>query len=410
MNDATKRLTVLVTDGDNRSSLAVTRALGRHGCRVIVTGEQKKNLSSSSRYCIERYAVPSPLQDGSSYLSAMLEILSEQKIDVLFPMSESSTLLLAENKRQLSRNTILACPEVDKIRTIFDKCAVFHLAQEEGVAIPQTLFINNREDFFNRKKLVQQFPVVVKPAMSRIPTRNGFLSTSVKYAKDKVSLEKLYTTDPALCFPSMIQETIIGPGTGLFTLFTDDYHSALFSHQRIREKPPSGGVSVICKSVPLDKEMVKASQKLLAAVGWQGVAMVEFKRDIRDGQAKLMEINGRFWGSLQLAIASGINFPVLFLQQLTQHQQKRQLDDSYTVGLRLKWLLGTLDHLLIRLRHKNTALNLPPGSGSKAHALYDFFKLSRGNTIFDVIDRKDIGPFRCELYSYLSALLKKQKQ
>ncbi len=405
---AKQRLTVLVTDGENRSSLAATRSLGRYGCRVIVTGQHRKNLSSCSRYCAERYALPSPLAEGPAYLAAMLAILSEQKVDVLFPMTELSVLLLAEGREQFPRETILACPALDKIRTVFDKFAVFRLAQELGVAIPQTIFVEDREDFFARRESIHQFPVVVKPAMSKIPVKNGFLATGVKYARDRVELEKLYETEAALDFPSMIQEKVIGPGTGLFSLFRDGRHLALFSHQRLREKPPSGGVSVVCKAVPLDLEMVEASQKLLAAVDWQGVAMVEFKRDVRDGKAKLMEINGRFWGSLQLAIAAGVDFPVLLLHQLTQNTQEQQNGDgkTYRTGLRMRWFLGTLDHLLIRLRNSDTALNLPPGSGSKLNALFTFLKLREKNTVFDVIDRKDIGPFWCELQAYLSALLK----
>jgi predicted ATP-grasp superfamily ATP-dependent carboligase len=242
--------------------------------------------------------------------------------------------------------------------------------------------------------------------MSKIPIKEGFLSTGVKYAHNKAELEKLYETEPSLDFPSMIQEKVTGPGTGLFTLFNNGRHLALFSHQRLREKPPSGGVSVVCESVALDEEMVDASQKLLAAVDWQGVAMVEFKRDLRDGQAKLMEINGRFWGSLQLAIASGINFPVLFLHQLMQSAQKGGLEDTYRIGLRMKWFLGTLDHLIIRLRNNESTLNLPPGYGSKIDVLYEFLKLKEKNSVFDVIDRKDIGPFWHELRSYCVYLLK----
>jgi predicted ATP-grasp superfamily ATP-dependent carboligase len=408
MSGTKKKLTVLVTDGENRSSLAVTRSLGRHGCKVIVTGQQKKNLASSSRYCAERYAVPSPLHAGPAYLAAMRNILIEQKIDVLFPMTELSILLLAERRDQLPQDTILACPSLDKVRTVFDKFAVFRLAQELGIAIPQTIFVEDRDDFLTKRHSIHRFPVVVKPAMSKIPINNGFLSTSVKYAIDQTELEKLYETEAALDFPSMIQEKVIGPGTGLFTLFQDGRHLALFSHQRLREKPPSGGVSVVCESVPLDLEMVEASQKLLAAVNWEGVAMVEFKRDLKDSRAKLMEINGRFWGSLQLAIASGVDFPVLFLHQLTEstQEQENSLEETYRTGLKMKWFLGTLDHLLIRIRNKEDTLNLPPGSGSKTNALYEFLQLKGKNTVFDVIDRKDLGPFWCEVQAYVSALLK----
>ena len=159
----------------------------------------------------------------------------------------------------------------------------------------------------------------------------------------------------------MIQEKIIGPGTGLFTLYDTNRHLALFSHRRIREKPPSGGVSVVSESVPLDKEMVAAADKLLSAVGWTGVAMVEFKRDLKDGKAKLMEINGRFWGTLQLAVSSGVDFPVLLLEYL---QGKPPADPiaNYEIGHKLKWFLGTLDHLIIRLKNRDIDLNLPPNS------------------------------------------------
>ena len=182
--------------------------------------------------------------------------------------------------------------------------------------IPNTVFLKNREDFENKRELIANFPVVVKPCMSRIPSKNGFLETGVMYAENPERLAELYRSKESLNYPSMIQEKIVGPGTGLFTLFHKDRHLALFSHKRLLEKPPSGGVSVVSESVPLDHEMVIAARKLLAAVGWQGVAMVEFKRDVRDGRAKLMEINGRFWGSLQLAIASGMDFPVLLLNYL----------------------------------------------------------------------------------------------
>ena len=59
----------------------------------------------------------------------------------------------------------------------------------------------------------------------------------------------------------MIQEKINGPGTGIFTLFDKNRHLTLFSHQRLLEKPPSGGVSVISESVPLDAELVEAAPK-----------------------------------------------------------------------------------------------------------------------------------------------------
>ena len=197
----------------------------------------------------------------------------------------------------------------------------------------------------------------------------------------------------------MIQERIEGPGTGLFTLFDRDRHLALFSHRRVREKPPSGGVSVVSQSVELDEEMVEHAKKLLSAVGWQGVAMVEFKRDNRDGQAKLMEINGRFWGTLQLAITCGVDFPGLYLDML-EGRVTEGVIRHFKIGHRVKWFLGTLDHLLIRLKSRDSELNLPPGYPSKWRAVVDFLHVWERNTSFDVFDRNDLQPFLFEARNY----------
>jgi hypothetical protein len=174
------------------------------------------------------------------------------------------------------------------------------------------------------------------------------------------------------------------------------------------EKPPSGGVSVLCESVPLDEEMVEAAKKLLSVVEWTGVAMVEFKRDHRDGKAKLMEINGRFWGSLQLAIEAGIDFPYLLTDYYIGKKPKSLVDD-YSVGVRLKWPLGALDYLLIRLKNRDRNLHLPEEHPPKMKAIIDFMNIKGKSTKFDVINRKDLMPFFCECKEYVSQMFRKTK-
>ncbi len=404
MSDAGQEPTVVVTDGENRSSLAVTRSLGKMGCQVIVTGKTKKNISSCSKYCTSAYQVPSPVTNGNDFIKSIKTILSQEKVDVIYPMTEPAVMLLAQYREHLPVTAKLACPTIDKIQAVFNKFSVFKLAQEHDVAIPATLFIENKKDFDRKKDKISKFPLVVKPAMSRIPTEKSFIATSVKYVSSLEELTDLYNKYEALNHPSLIQEKIIGPGTGLFTLFDNDHHLALFSHKRLREKPPSGGVSVVCESFPLDKEMVESARRLLAAVGWRGVAMVEFKRDERDGKAKLMEINGRFWGSLQLAVSAGIDFPVLLLK-LLQGDKQDSLKDQYQLGLKMKWLLGTLDHMLIRLRNSDVKLNLPAGYPSKLQTVIDFIKFKESGCGFDVLRVSDLQPFFHELSKYMADIL-----
>ncbi len=396
-------MNVLVTDGDNRSALAVTRSLGRRGCRVIVSAAAMPNLSSSSSFCRGGVCVPDPMSGGDDYASAIAEVAAREAIDVIFPLTEQSIYLLNDARDRFPPGTLLACPPAAKMRAISDKSILFRLAESLGVSIPRTLHLRGPDDLSRVMGEIDGYPVVVKPALSKIPVPEGFLYANVRYAGSADELERLYASSEALRYPSMIQERIVGAGTGLFTLYDGKCHLALFSHNRLREKPPSGGVSVVSESVPLDREMVEASQRLLSAVGWSGIAMVEFKRDQRDGRARLMEINGRFWGSLQLAIACGVDFPALYLDFLLG-KSVPQPPAGYKVGHKLKWFLGTLDHLLICLRHSPEKLNLPQGSPSRARCFLDFLKLWEKDTSFDVFDVKDPAPFLLEVRSYLRQL------
>lgn len=394
-------MNVLVTDGENRSALAVTRSLGRRGCSVVVCGMAEKTLASVSRFCRRGIQVPDPTRDGEDYVRAITSIAATESIDIIFPMTEQSIYLLNPARDRLPEGVILACPPSEKVQAISDKNSLFRLAETLQVPIPQTYYLASASDLPGIIDQIDHFPMVVKPALSRIQVGQGFIAGGVRYVNSRAELEQLYATNPVLRYPSMIQEKIIGSGTGLFTLYDKDRHLALFSHRRLREKPPSGGVSVVSESVPLDEEMVDIAGRLLSAVGWTGVAMVEFKRDQRDGKAKLMEINGRFWGSLQLAIACGVDFPALLLDYL-QGEKPLAPVANYLVGRKLKWFFGTLDHLLIRMRSSREGLNLPPDAPSKGRALAEFLSVWEMNASFDVFDRDDIWPFLFEGRSYLS--------
>ena len=397
----------MITDGENRSALAATRSLGMKGCRVVVTASSERSLASSSKHCSQGAAVPDPDKAGPEYAQAILDIVSREKIDVIFPMTEVSIHLLNSIRDQLPTGVVLACSPSDQMSAVSNKFDLFQLAESLGVPMPATYYLERPDDLPNVAQKISRYPVVVKPSLSRLPHGNGFLSGGVRYAVSREDLENIYAIKEILQYPSLIQERIEGPGTGLFTLFGRDRHLALFSHRRVREKPPSGGVSVVSESVELDDEMVKHAENLLSAVSWQGVAMVEFKRDNRDGKAKLMEINGRFWGSLQLAIACGIDFPGLYLDYL-QGKLPLAVSSNYKQGHKLKWFFGCLDHLVIRLKNNSSSLNLPDTEPTKLGAVVDFLKVLEKDSSFDVFNRRDMGPFFHEAGSYLKQAIGRQ--
>lgn len=387
---------ILITDGDTRAALSATRSLAKKGYSVYIVGRKKYNISSISKCCTKGFSIVSYTDDIEGFLDGIKRIIVQEAIEIVLPMTDASVIMLAELRDRLGSGVMVACPPIDVVRKLCNKYELFKLAEKKNIEIPKTVFINNRNDFFSKDLTEISFPVVVKPSFSKIQTQNGFITTAVEFAGDRSSLNELYTTRKYLeKYPSLIQEKIEGPGTGLFTLFDGEKHLALFSHKRLREKPPWGGVSVYSESVSLDPEMVESSRLLLSDMGWQGIAMVEFKRDHRDGKAKLIEINGRFWGSLELAIICRINFPSLYIDYLTGKDVKRPKD--YLKGKRLKWILGDLDNHLIRIKS---------GEESFLNLIVEFFKIKDCNTSFDVLKTDDIKPFLLESKEYIFDILR----
>ena len=395
-----KKLNVLVTDGENRSSLAVTRSLGSAGHIIYVSSKNKQSISGVSKFCRKSFRTSDPENRIDQYIQEIIDLTDKESIDIIIPTSESTIYALNTVRNNITANCLIACPESAKFDSISNKFELFKKAEKCGVPIPKTIFIENKNDLCAKIHQVTNYPVVIKPGKSKFRKGNGYISSSVKYAGSEAEILEIYRETEVLNYPSMIQEKIKGPGTGLFTIFDKDKHLVLFSHQRLREKPPSGGVSVVCKSIDIDEEMVEASQKMLSSVNWPGVAMVEFKKDIRDGKSKLMEINGRFWGSLQLAISSGVNFPRLLIDYLYSKPFPSNFNE-YAKNMKMKWFLGTLDHLFIRL--KNNDLNSAQKISHKSRfcALIEFLKICDSKTSFDVLNSNDLRPFLTELKQYL---------
>jgi predicted ATP-grasp superfamily ATP-dependent carboligase len=196
----------------------------------------------------------------------------------------------------------------------------------------------------------------------------------------------------------MLQQRIVGPGIGIFLLVWDGKVRALFAHRRLREKPPAGGVSVYRESVAADPALVERSRQLLASLNWQGVAMVEYKIDAATGTPYLMEINGRFWGSLQLAIDAGVDFPRLLLDVAQGGGPTAPPD--WKVGVRSRWWWGEIDHLLAIFRRSPAALALPPGHAGRWETLVDFL-VPRSANRNETLQLDDPMPFAIETLEWL---------
>jgi len=394
-------MSVFVTDGEQRATLALVRSLGGSGVPVTVGSESADSLAGSSRYCVRRFCYAPPFEQGEAFQATVLKEMQTGKYDVLFPMTDITTILLARMRKALNPFVRVPIATEEQIAQVQDKRNVLLAAQRIGIGCPETFMLHDDEDLDALAERLH-YPVVLKPRLSWLWRNGEWVSGGVQYAHDAKDLKKKYLQSHALIPHPLIQERIDGEGRGVFLLVWNGELKAAFCHRRLREKPPWGGVSVYRESMPVDKRIVDDSYKLLQAFGWQGPAMVEFKVDNRDGQLKLMEVNGRFWGSLQLASDAGINFPLLYYRLAIGEDAPSQFE--YTAGVRSRWLLGDLDQLLIRWTHPDGQNGFLRFKRSELRASLDFMKLYERNLHYEILRFDDPAPGWYECKSYLRAL------
>lgn len=379
---------VLVTDASERAALAIIRSLGKKGVEVTAAEDMSVNAGSLSKYCRHGIIYPSPQRDYKKFLQWLLWLVKKESYDLLIPATEVTCVLLSRYREQFEPYVEVTVPSYDIMKTTVDKAQTIRIADEHSIPHPKTVFVKTVEDI---KAIADEvdYPVVIKPRSKIIWTDKSAIIMKVthenyafapkdlitKYYKILSQHKELIAQD----YLPFIQDYVPGNGYGVGTLFWDSKPKAIFVHKRLREYPITGGASTLRVSVENEK-LVSLALKILQSIHWQGVAMAEFKIDKRDGQPKLMEINGRFWGSLPLAIASGIDFPYLLYKVTMGREVSPQF--NYRVGVKRRWLVpGDLLWLLSSL----------VGNSKKLHVIGAFLKSFE--TADDILSADDPLPF-----------------
>jgi predicted ATP-grasp superfamily ATP-dependent carboligase len=390
----------IVLDGQQRSALATVRSLGRRGVPVIVAEARDRSLAAASRYCTSALIYPDPSQSQDEFLDWLRGLDSSHPGAVLLPMTDLTVPLVLRALPDMPRiHTVLPSPSA--YASASDKYQLYQLATSQGVLVPQTQVVSRRTiDELRGDEFT--YPVVLKPRTSVRRRPQGTVMQSVSYAHDAAELmrrlDAQLIVDDDQC---LLQEHVSGSGAGVFAIYDLGQPLFFFAHRRIREKPPSGGVSVLCESCPLPEERVTAVRRLFDSLHWHGVAMAEFKIDAA-GRAWLMEINARFWGSLQLAVDSGADFPS-WLYSLAIGQQPK-VPPGYQLGRRLRWWLGDLDNLFGQLRDTRYT----PRLYDKVRAIAAFAVPWTPGTRHEFLRASDPGPALHAWGTYVAGRLRRR--
>lgn len=387
---------ILILDADQRSALAATRSLGKRGIQVHTSEAAPTALAGRSRYSRQYTQYPSPAREPEHFIRALSELVKEQQIGMLLPMTELTTLLLLEHQQAFA-GVHIPFADAQTVDMLADKCTLMQLARTLNIPTPQTWHAGSPAELPVALEELP-YPLVLKPGKSWLLQQGQWCRVNVHIAATPVEARQILAVEPAFqAHPFLLQEYIEGYGAGIFALYDKGKPLAFFAHRRLREKPPQGGVSVLSESVAMDPAQGNHAQALLNHAGWHGVAMVEF-RVAPDGTPYLMEINTRFWGSLQLAIDAGIDFPYL-LYQLACGERPDPVQ-NYKTGIKLRWLLGDLDNLYLTLRDRDHSTRI------KLEAVLRFLTPAPFRTRHEINRWGDLGPFRHEIRQYIVDLMR----
>ena len=335
-------LSVIVTDADDRKGLAAVRSLGRLGCRVTAAGTKRWDRSFFSRYCSDRLIYPNPARDAEAFAAFMLETVARRHYDCIMPMSDYATIPLSLHKAEFLKHTGLAVPDYETLSLVRNKPEILKIARALGIGAPETWCPANLDEAADLSTRIQ-YPCVVK-------YKKGTGAIGVRYAHSPAEMldhfqKTLHKTDVVFddAVP-MVQEYIPGGIYDVCVLFNNGEPRAAELHERTKMYPPSGGYGAAYET-RLDPDLIDKGLRLLEEVRWHGPALVEFKKDSRDGSAKLMEVNTRFWGGIDVSACAGIDFVRLAVQLAVRGDVEPMWD--YRVGMKYRWLANEFRRALI---------------------------------------------------------------
>ncbi len=385
---------ILITDGNERVALAVARSVTRGGHAAVVTAPTRLSLAGVSRGVRPRALRTDPLTEPAQYAAEVGRIAADEDADMVLPMTDASVEAVLEHRDALPANLTVPFPDLATYRAASDKARLLALAEASGFGIPETHTLLAPQDAAAVLRDPAFFPAIVKPHRSVVTTGGVRRKTQVTPVRDPAACARVLAALPRAAFPVLLQRTVSGAGEGFFALRWGGRMIAMFAHRRLREKPPAGGVSVYRESIALDEALVGPGVRLLEALDWQGVAMVECKRDQSTGRPVVMEVNGRFWGSLQLAIDAGVDFPALLVRCAAGDAVLECR--TYRLGVRSRWFWGDVDHLYLRWREAQVR--------SRLRTLVDFFRVRPGRDRSEIARWRDPVPCVVETLQWLRIL------
>ena len=387
----------LILDGNLKSALAVVRSLGARRINVSVGATRSTGMALHSRYATARFTYPSPYTHQDEFIEAVKA--EAQRLGgkpVVYAMSDATWLSLYAHRAALAPCMTLVFPSETSVDIAFDKAATYSLAHVSGVHTIPTYAPVTHDEILRLSETLT-YPVVVKSRRS-VTWKDGVgIFGSAVFAKNADALMSQFETITKVNGePPLVQTCIYGEEYGVEMLAHKGKVFAMTVHHRLRSLSPTGGASVLKETIgegDLYHELRGYAEALVKKVAWSGPIMVEFKVDSDTRTPYLMEINGRFWGSLPLSIFAGVDMPYQYFMYAVTGKAPAQVTHARE-GVVSNHRMGGVMHLLrVLFKRDPMRKQLYP---KRVSALHDFLVLPKG-TVSDVWSFHDPKPSLMEI-------------
>jgi predicted ATP-grasp superfamily ATP-dependent carboligase len=384
---------VLILDALHKQSLASARRLGRAGLRVAL-GESVDMCPATgsltafrSRYSACNVVLPSYVSAPDDFAAEVVEFVRKHRVRAAIPTGDITIAVMAPRRAELAAlGCVLALAPDTALDIANDKAKTLELADRLGIAYPRSVRLDSPEDLPNAVAEFG-FPFVLKPTMSWTGKSDERLAP-VEVVDKEEALEAV-TRYLEAGAGVIAQEWASGAREGVSLFIVDGEVLASCGHVAHRTDPPLGGVSILRESITVADEVLDASARLAVAMGIEGPCEVEFRRDAA-GRPLLMEINARLAGTLENALQSGVNFPLMTWQWASGQPVHRV--SRYRIGVRTRWLQGDIRWLLV-----NQGRPGRPDSVPRLQSFWLFASEFARSRHYDYFDCRDPKPYLGEL-------------
>lgn len=375
------------------SSVECFRSFGRRGIPTVGVSDRPFGASSRSKYCDETVAVPDPEEDLAGYARALLDVARRPDVATVVPLRELDVHALATRREEFAEHVAAPWPGPDAFESVRDRYRLYEHARRADVAVPDTAPVDEWDGWDD--------VTVVKSRYSVMERNGGKFYAHPRFFRGETAPdgEAIESMADEMNHVPMAQEYVPGDREhGFYAICDEGEPKVTFQHRRVRSYSYTGGASTYRESVRIP-ELAAAGTRLLRELNWHGPAMVEFKHDPRTDELKLMEVNPRFWGSLPLSRAAGLDFPYRYYQLAAGELDR--VADTYEAGVGCHILRGEISYLVSILTEEYDHVDPPPF----LPAVRDVLSSIVAEPQFDYLDLDDPLPFVHDIGRAASTLL-----